>query len=132
MDQEVMVEFGGKQIPQRFSGATPKHLEQAYLRIWDPTIAHPATNGCPCSRRILEGIDRFKLACGSIAEEHSAVVHMCSLRNGHRKGAGGSKSNKKKAAPDATPWLHEHARGHSEKFTAQSLQRHESRAWVTN
>jgi hypothetical protein len=132
MDQELMVEFGDKQIPQRFSGATPKHLEQAYLRIWDPTIAHPATNGCPCSRRILEDINRFKLACDSIAEEQGAVVHMCSLRNGHRdvasgKGAGGSESNKKKAAPDATPWLHEHARGHSEKFTAQSLQRHASR-----
>ena len=89
-----MVEFGGKQIPQRFSGATPKHLEQAYLRIWDPAIAHPATNGCPCSRRILEDINRFKLACDSIAEEQGAVVHMCSVRNGHRDIASGKRQGR--------------------------------------
>jgi len=30
MDKELMVEFDSKQIPHRFSGATPEHLEQAF------------------------------------------------------------------------------------------------------
>jgi len=124
MCDTLKVTFRGQQIRRRFCSSCPVRLREAYLRVWDPQLEHPAENGCPSSARIVQDVMRFLNALNSIFKHEGAVVHGKYLRNGDRKlpkGEGHGGNRTKNIEEDAEKWLHKDAEGCIATFNDEAL-----------
>jgi hypothetical protein len=96
--------------PKKFSLATPKEIDRAYTRLFDPSLG--PNQGIPCSRRIIEDCNKFVSSLEAIYDAKGTMVPGLGNRIGHRRenAVGISKSNhggerKKQISPEI-PWVH--------------------------
>ena len=80
---------------RKFCKSTPKRLDRAVSRIWDPTRGIAPK---PC--RIVQDIGRIATACMQIVEFGGGEVPGLAERNGHRRNIVGTE-NDRRCRPDA-------------------------------